>query len=74
MNWFSLLPTNKYAFIGFGLMMLGFFTLPIMIGLIIMPVGILFFVFGIHKAYFDVGKKFYKFYQKIKIGKVIGKK
>jgi len=53
--------------IGFVLIFLGVFTLPILIGFIIMPVGIVMFIFGIHKAFFDVGKYGYDFYQKIKI-------
>jgi hypothetical protein len=66
MSWYSFLPTNKYAIIGFILMMVGFFTLPILIGLLILPFGIVLFVFGIHKAYFDAGKNLYSYYQKWK--------
>jgi hypothetical protein len=69
MNWYRLVPTNKYVYIGFGLMLLGFLTLPFLIGLLIMPIGILFLVFGIHKAFYDTGKGVYDFFKKFKKNK-----
>jgi hypothetical protein len=66
MPWYSFLPTNKYVFIGFVLILLGFFTLPILIGLIIMPIGIGLFLFGLHKAYYEGGKKIYSYYLRFK--------
>jgi len=61
-----LIPFNKYVYIGFALMMIGFFTLPLLIGLFIMPFGIAMFILGLLKASFDAGKKGYSHYQKLK--------
>ncbi|MFA5359517.1 MAG: hypothetical protein WC349_00950 [Patescibacteria group bacterium] len=66
MFWNFLLPFNKYVYIGFALIMLGVITLPVFVGLLIMPVGIVMFVFSIHKSLFDAGKKYYSYYQKIR--------
>lgn len=60
MNWYGLIPLNRYAYSGFIIMILGFLSLPVLIGFFIMPVGILIFVFGVHKGFYDAGKKIYQ--------------
>ena len=39
---------NKYTWIGFGILMLGFLLTPFIIGIFIIPVGAVFMVFGVH--------------------------
>jgi hypothetical protein len=40
------LSPNRYSLIGFALLIIGFFTIPILIGLIIMPIGIVILLIG----------------------------
>ena len=39
---------NKYTIIGFVLLMLGFFLLPVLVGFFLIPVGTVFMVIGVH--------------------------
>jgi hypothetical protein len=39
-------PINRYGILGFILLVLGFFTLPILIGFILMPIGCLLLCYG----------------------------
>lgn len=57
---------NRYAIGGFLLMILGFFTLPFMIGFLFMPVGILLFIYGLYRALYDTGQTGYNIYEKLK--------
>jgi hypothetical protein len=42
----SLYFINRYSVVGFILLVLGFFTLPILIGFFLMPIGCLLLCFG----------------------------
>jgi uncharacterized membrane protein len=45
---------NKYTWIGFGILMLGFFLLPFIIGIFIIPIGAVFMVFGVHLSLYKL--------------------
>jgi len=61
-----LFPVNRYNFTGFILLILGFFTIPILIGFIIMPIGILLFCFGTLLSIWSMIPGHQKFEPKIK--------
>ena len=66
MKWRDILPANKYIYVGLILVILGLFTIGYIIGLFILPVGLLAFAFGLRKNYDTVGKKIINRWQKIK--------
>lgn len=65
MNYGLLVPNNKFTWTGLLLMLIGFLTLPLIIGLFLMPAGILLFVYGVHKAVYDLIKKSSIFFKNI---------
>jgi len=60
------MPTNKYTWIGFGLLVLGIITLPILIGIFFISIASIFLVIGFHKTLYDIGKRIYDNYQTIR--------
>lgn len=66
MSPWNLMPTNKYTYIGFGLLILGIVTLPIFIGIFFIAIASIFLVIGFHKMIYDIIKSIYSTYQTAK--------
>lgn len=66
MNWRELLPSNKYVYAGLIVTIFGFLTIPYLIGLILMPLGLLALAYGLRKNYYELAKRIGDKWKKIK--------
>jgi hypothetical protein len=66
MNWYSLIPINRWEAIGLFLLFLGFFTAPFVVGFFIMPIGSLLLVYGVFLSCYRLAVKIYLYYSNIR--------